>query len=159
LAASFTFTVSPVSPATTFPAAIDLTAMGLPKGATYTLSPATIASGAGSTTVTLSVITPITTLSRNLPPPGRALDKWPLMAVALLLLPLAGRFRRAGRRLSRMLSLLLLAAAGLAAAAALNGCGGLSSGYFGQAPATSAITVTGSSGSLNHSANVSLTVE
>ena len=159
LAASFTFTVSPVSPATTFPAAITLTATDLPKGATYTLSPATIASGAGSTAVTLSVITPITTLSRNLPPPGRAPDKWPLMAVTLLLLPLAGTFRYAGRRLSRILSLLLLAAAGLTAAAALNGCGGSSSGYFGQAPATSAITVTGNSGSLNHSANVSLTVE
>jgi sugar lactone lactonase YvrE len=159
LAASFSFAVSPVSPATTFPAAITLTATGLPKGATYTLSPATIASGAGSTTVTLTVITPITTLSRNLPPPGRAPDKWPLMAVALLLLPLAGRFRRAGRRLSRMLSLLLLAAAGLTAAAALNGCGGVPSGYFGQAPSTSSITVTGASGSLNHFASVSLTVE
>ena len=159
LAARFIFTVSPVAPATTFPAAITLTATGLPKGATYTLSPATIASGAGWTTVTLNVITPITALSRNLPPPGPAPDKWPLMAVALLLLPLAGRFRRAGRRLSRMLSLLLLVAAGLAAAAALNGCGGLSSGYFGQAPATFPITVTGNSGSLNHSASVSLTVE
>jgi len=159
LAASFTFTVSPVSPATTFPASIALTATGLPKGATYTLSPATIASGAGSTTITLTVITPITTLSRNLPPPGSTPHKWPLMAVALLLLPFAGRFRRAGRRLGRMLSLLLLAAAGLTAAAAMSGCGGFSSGYFGQAPATSTITVTGTSGSLNHSANVSLTVE
>jgi sugar lactone lactonase YvrE len=159
LAASFTFTVSPVSPATTFPAAITLTATGLPKGATYTLSPATIASGAGSTKVTLTVITPITTLSRNLPPPGRAPDKWPLMAVALLLLPLAGKFRRAGHRLNRMLSLLLLLAAGLTTAVALNGCGGVPTGYFGQAPSTSSITVTGTSGSLNHAASVSLTVE
>ena len=101
--------------------------------------------------------TPITTLSHNQSPPQGA--KWPLVAFALLLLPLAGKFRRAGRRLSRMLSLLLLAAAGLTAAAALNGCGGVSSGYFGQAPATSTITVTGTSGSLNHTASVSLTVE
>jgi len=79
--------------------------------------------------------------------------------VALLLLPLAGRFRRTGRRLSRMLSLMLLVAAGLTAAGALNGCGGVSTGYFGQAPATSSITVTGTSGSLNHTASVSLTVE
>ena len=56
-------------------------------------------------------------------------------------------------------SLLLLAAAGLTAAAALNGCGGTPSGYFGQVPATSTITVTGSSGSLTHTASVSLTVE
>jgi hypothetical protein len=157
LAASFTFTVSPVSPATTFPAAIALTATGLPKGATYSFSPASIASGAGSTTVTLTVITPITTMARNQSPGQGA--RWPLLAVAILLLPLAGRFRRAGRRLSRMLSLLLLAAAGITAAAALNGCGGLSTGYFGQASSTSSIAVTGSSGALSHNASVSLTVE
>jgi hypothetical protein len=157
LAASFTFTVGPVSPATTFPAAITLTASGLPKGATATFSPTSIASGAGSTTVTLTVITPITTLSRNQSPVQGA--RWPLVAVALLLLPLAGRFRRTGRRLSRMLSLMLLVAAGLTAAGALNGCGGVSTGYFGQAPVTSSITVTGTSGSLNHTASVSLTVE
>jgi hypothetical protein len=157
LAASFTFTVSPVSPATTFPAAITFAATGLPTGATATFSPTSIASGAGSTTVTLTVITPITTLSRNPSPVQGA--RWPLVAVALLLLPLAGRFRRAGRRLNRMLSVLLLVAAGLTAAAALNGCGGVSTGYFGQAPATSSITVTGTSGSLNHTASVSLTVE
>ncbi|MDR3799828.1 MAG: Ig-like domain-containing protein, partial [Terracidiphilus sp.] len=157
LAATFTFTVSPVSPATTFPAAITLTASGLPKGATATFSPTSIASGAGSTTFTLTVVTPITTLSHNQSPVQGA--RWPLVAVALLLLPLAGRFRRSGRRLSRMLSLMLLVAAGLTAAGALNGCGGVSTGYFGQAPATSSITVTGASGSLNHTASVSLTVE
>ena len=157
LAATFTFMVSPVSPATTFPAAITLTASGLPKGATATFSPTSIASGAGSTTVTLTVITPITTLSHNQSPVQGA--RWPLVAVALLLLPLAGRFRHTGRRLSRMLSLMLLVAAGLTAAGALNGCGGVSSGYFGQAPVTSSITVTGTSGSLNHTASVSLTVE
>jgi sugar lactone lactonase YvrE len=155
--ATFTFTVSPVSPATTFPAAITLTAAGLPTGATYSFSPASIASGAGSTPLTLTVTTPITALARNQSPAQGA--RWPVMALALLLLPLAGKFRRAGRRLSRMLSLLLLFAAGVIAAAALNGCGGVASGYFGQAQATSTITVTGTSGSLNHSASVSLTVE
>jgi hypothetical protein len=158
--ASFTFTVSPVSPATTFPAAIALTSAGLPSGATARFSPTSIASGAGSTTVTLTVTTPITTLSRNLKPqsPWQG-ARWPLMALALVLLPLAGRFRRAGRLLSRMLSVLLLAAAGLTAVAALNGCGGIPTGYFGQAPVTSSITVTGTSGPLNHAASVSLTVE
>jgi hypothetical protein len=160
LAATFTFTVSPVAPATTFPAAITFAATGLPTGATATFSPPSIASGAGSTTVTLTITTPITTLARNQPPrsPAQA-AQWPLMALALMLLPLAGKFRRAGRRLSRMLSVLLLVAAGLTAAVAISGCGGVSTGYFGQAPATSSITVTGTSGSLNHSASVSLTVE
>ena len=157
LAATFTFTVSPVSPATTFPAAINLTPAGLPAGATYTLTPNPVASGAGSTTVTLTVITPITTLARNQFPVQGA--RWPLMAVALLLLPFAGKLRRAGRKLSRMLSIVLLLAAGLMTAAAVSGCGGTPSGYFGQAQTTSTITVTGTSGSLSHSATVSLTVE
>jgi hypothetical protein len=58
-----------------------------------------------------------------------------------------------------MLSILLLLGAGFTAAAAMNGCGGVSTGYFGQAPAASTITVTGTSGSLSHNASVSLTVE
>jgi len=74
-------------------------------------------------------------------------------------MPAARKFRRARRRLTRLLLLLVLGTAGITAVAALNGCGGVPSGYFGQAPATSAITVTGTSGSLNHSASVSLTVE
>jgi hypothetical protein len=54
---------------------------------------------------------------------------------------------------------MLLVAAGIMGAAAMNGCGGVPSGYFGQAPSTSSITVTGTSGSLSHNASVSLTVE
>jgi hypothetical protein len=124
------------------------------------LTPASIAAGAGSTPVTLTVTTPVTALTGNLPPQSPAQGTgWPLMALALLLLPLTGRWRRAGRRLNRMLSLLLLVAAGIMGAAALEGCGGGPSGYFGQAPATSTITVTGTSGTLSHNASVSLTVE
>jgi hypothetical protein len=58
-----------------------------------------------------------------------------------------------------MTSIVLMFAAGLAAMSAFNGCGGVPSGYFGQAQATSSITVTGTSGSLTHNASVSLTVE
>lgn len=155
--ATFHLTVSPVSPATTFPAAITLTAAGLPTGATYSFSPATINAGAGSTPVTLTVTTPITTLARN-PSPAQG-AKWPLMVLSLLLLPFAGKFRRAGRGLARLFSVLLLVAAGMMAAAALNGCGGIPSGYFGQAQSTSTIAVTGTSGSLSHNASLSLTVE
>jgi len=158
--ATYSITVSPVSPATTFPAAISLTAAGLPTGATYTLSPATIADGAGSTKVTLTVTTSASPQAGNLQPqtPARGTG-WPVMALALLLLPLAGRLRRAGRGLSRVLLVMLLVAAGILGAATLNGCGGTPSGYFGQAPSTSTITVTGTSGSLSHNASVSLTVE
>jgi sugar lactone lactonase YvrE len=158
--ATYSITVSPVSPATTFPAAITLTAAGLPTGATYTLMPATIAAGVGSTSVTLTVTSPATLQAGNVQPQSPVQGaRWPVMALALLLLPLAGRLRREGRGLSRMLLLVLLVGAGIIGAATLNGCGGEPSGYFGQEPSTSTITVTGTSGSLSHNASVSLTVE
>ena len=51
---TYVFQLSP-SGGTTFPAAITLTANGLPAGATATFTPATIAAGAGTTTVTLVI--------------------------------------------------------------------------------------------------------
>ena len=57
--AIFTFTVAPVD-ATAFLAAINLTASGLPPGATYTITPANLAAGAGSTPVTLTINIPQT---------------------------------------------------------------------------------------------------
>jgi hypothetical protein len=175
----YTFTVAPLAPATTFPTAIALTISGLPVGATYTFSPATVAAGLGSTTVTLTIQTPTTSIASNLQPKaittlaqggvnnsGSRLpaqrspaSKLPALAFALLLLPLAGRLRRTGKKLSRMLPLLLLLLAGIAAATGLSGCGGTPSGSFGQAPANYTIQVTGTSINLIHSTSVTLTIE
>jgi ABC-type transporter Mla subunit MlaD len=66
--------------------------------------------------------------------------------------------RRAGRRLKRAVSLLLLLGAGLVVAAGLSGCGS-ASGFFGQQQTTYTVTVTGTSGTLSHSTTVTLTVE
>ncbi|HEY5330423.1 MAG TPA: Ig-like domain-containing protein [Acidobacteriaceae bacterium] len=54
--ADFNFTLSPSN--ATFPAAISLSLKGLPTGATCTLTPATIPSGAGATNVPLSIVDP-----------------------------------------------------------------------------------------------------
>ena len=43
--ATYTFTLNPLAPATTFPSALTLSASGGPAGSTYTLSPTTITSG------------------------------------------------------------------------------------------------------------------
>ena len=183
-AAVYTLTISPLAPATTFPAAVALSASGLPTGATYTISPASLAAGAGATTVTLTIQTPSVSIAGNLRPqdhttlaqadlarPGagntgprsqaqqQPASKLPLLALALLLLPLAGRLRRTGRKLTRMVPLVLLLLAGIAAAAGLSGCGGTAGGYFGQAPATYTILINGNSGNLSHSTSLTLTVE
>jgi hypothetical protein len=153
--AVFTFVVSPIN-AATFPTAVTLSASGLPAGATATFSPATLAAGSGTTTVTLTIQIPQTVADVQ-PTDGLGRRLAPF-ALALLLLPFAGRLRRAGRRLSRAVSLLLLLGAGLAAAAGLSGCGS-ASGFFAQQQTTYTVTVTGTSGALSHSATVTLTVE
>jgi hypothetical protein len=174
--AVFTFTVNPID-GSTFPTAITFTATGLPEGATYTFSPASVTAGQGSTTVTLTVDVPQTQAGinpANLHPnvqaarndktgshrksnPGVASRVAPF-ALALILLPFAGRMRRTGKHLGRMLSMLLLLVAGIAAVAGISGCGS-SSGFFAQQQQNYSVTVTGTSGALTHSATVTLTVE
>ena len=105
------------------------------------------------------------TLSIQLPQVTASLDKKqapnrhiPPVVWGLLFLPFAGRMRRAGKRFGRAISVLMLVVAGLTAMATLNGCGS-SNGFFGQQQKTYVVTVIATSGTLTHSANLTLTVE
>ncbi len=82
--AVFSFTIAPSGSATTFPAAVNLSVSGLPAGATYTLSPTLIASGAGATNVTLTVNVPTTAEMHD------PFAHYAPIALGLLLLPFAG---------------------------------------------------------------------
>jgi hypothetical protein len=152
----FTFTVTPPT-GTTFPAAITLSLSGLPAGSTYKFSPSTLPSGAGATTVTLTVNLPQTiSASRPADSLGRRLAP---LSLALLLVPFVGRLHRVSKRLHRALPLLLLLGVSLAAAVGLTGCNDAKSGSSGQQPKTYTVTVTGTSGALSHSATATFTVE
>ena len=67
--------------------------------------------------------------------------------------------RRAGKKLSRAMSILLLMVAAMTATIGLNGCGASGSGFFAQAPKTYTLTVTGTSGTLSRTTSLTLTVE
>jgi hypothetical protein len=161
-AATYTFTVSPVSPSTVYPTAINLSISGLPRGASYYFTSSSIASCSSSctTTVTLIIDTVLnnTTSERQPGTGGNLATRWAPFSLALLLLPFVGRLRKTGKRFSRMLPILLLLVASLAAMAGMSGCGS-TVGYFGQAQKTYTVGVTGTSGTLSHTSNVTLIVE
>lgn len=119
--AMYPLTFSPTG-STTFPANVALSVTGLPTGATFTLTPDSIASGAGATNVTLSITVPQQQgeLER-----GGGIGKGVApVAFALLLLPFTRRLRRSAKKLSRCGALALLLLAGAGALAGLTGCGG-----------------------------------
>jgi hypothetical protein len=160
-AATYAFTVSPLSPAATFPTAVTLSANGLPTGATYSFSPATVAAGAGPTEVSLTVQLP-QAASNNEPPAGVGGNLTPRIApiaLGLLLLPFAGSLRNAGKRLARAASALLILVAAMTVMAGVTGCGSTNSviGPTQQAQAYT-VTVIGTSGSLSKSVAFTLTV-
>ncbi len=162
--ATYSLLVTPSS-GTSFPAAVALVITGLPTRATTTLTPSEcVASPSTAGQWTLAANTPLNgamQLSIRLPQTSAANhsvrgigSQLAPLSLALLLLPFAGRLRRTGKLLSRALSVLLLLVAGLVAVASLSSCGGAP-------PSPHSYTMTGtlSSGTLSHSATVTLSVQ
>jgi sugar lactone lactonase YvrE len=179
-AATYSFPIAPSS-GTTFPSPVSFTVSSspaLPSGTTMTLTPpAWVFTSSNPWSWTLpanTALTSNTVLSIQVPhtiaavqPAGgtggnlaarQDLFKLAPFSLALLLLPFAGRLRKSGKRLGRLLTVLLLLGAGMAAMAGLNGCGS-NNGFFAQAQHSYTVTVTVTSGSLSHTTNVTLTVE
>ena len=148
--ATYSFTVQP-SAGTAFPSAVNLSISGLPTGATASFSPASIAAGAGATSVTLAISLPASAALQPQSRPGA--PTVPPVAFALLLVPF---LLPAGRRLRRSagwLSLMLLAAACLAVSA----CGG---GSKVAGPTQNyTLTLTASSGNATQSSTLTLVVQ
>jgi hypothetical protein len=139
---------------------VTLSASGGPAGASFTFSPPIATPGSAGATSIMSVQTPALfaratgDLPRHGDPTGLAvLAGIPLLGLAGLRRQLRNRLRSP---LARVLTLLAFALALLPSLAALSGCSG---GYYGPAPQTYTITVTGTSGSTQQSTTVSLTVQ
>ena len=144
-AATYSLIVTPKF-STTFPAAITLTASGIPPGSTATFTPTTVASGQGTTNVSLSIQTGSTSRALLIP----RWSNW-TVALCLLFLPLIGTRRRRyfGRQFSvreRLLTGILFLAG---VTIAMSGCAGtvvLNNTGSGTSKSTRyTITVTGAS--------------
>jgi Domain of unknown function DUF11/FG-GAP-like repeat/Putative binding domain, N-terminal len=145
-AAQYSITVTPQNGAYSNP--VTFSATGLPSGATATFSPASLTPGSSVATSQLTIQTVATT-----PVTSGISSAWPL---SLSLLPLFGMFFGVRKLRRRWLTLAVLLIASLGALTALSGCGG----GFGLTTSTNySITVTGTSGAIQQTTTVQLTVQ
>jgi hypothetical protein len=153
----YNIVVSPIG-ANSLAAPVGLSITGLPTGGSASFNPAGVPAAAGVTPVVLTVnAPPLTSSSLRLPANPAHPSSWSKAPafLALLLLP-SGFLLRRRRAMVRLLVLFV----GLAAATGLSGClSNQATGYYGQIPETYTLTVTGTSGTLTHSVQVTLTVE
>jgi hypothetical protein len=149
--APYTVRVAPTN--VNYPGTVTFSATGLPPDATISFSPNTVAVTGGTTPISVSVQTAAQHATVH-----RFIDSGSSMALALMLLPFATsrRLRRNGRKYIFALIVLL---GGIAATTGLTGCGYNGNGFFGVAPHTYNITITATSGTIQHSVNVTLDVQ
>jgi hypothetical protein len=138
-----------------YPDVVSFSASGLPPGSTAIFTPATVAANGGTTSVNLNIqTTPLLSASR--------LGGGGAATVALGLLPFAGKKRRQllknGRTAGRSVFMVLVLLAGAAATVGLTGCVG-GNGFFGHAPKTYTVTITATSGTVQHLVNATLNVQ
>jgi hypothetical protein len=147
--ANYTVQVAPTN--VVYPGTVAFTATGLPAGATISFSPNTVAANGGTRPIKVKVQTAQQKAALSTGGIGSAV-------LALLMLPIATsrRMRKSSRR---YFYLLILVLGGIGATAGLTGCGYNGNGFFGQAPQSYTITITATSGTIQHSVNVTLNVQ
>jgi hypothetical protein len=145
--ANYSLVMTPVG-GTTLPAAVSMSLSGLPPGMTASFSTPVVAAGSSTTNLTLQVFLPGKSAMQ---PPRGPFGRGSLpVALGLILLPLAGRLRKAAHRFRKMA---LLALAGAALAVGISGC------QLSFTPQTFPLTVTATSGTLSHSTTVNIIVQ
>jgi hypothetical protein len=144
--ATVSFNVAPLY--LVYPGPVSFSVSGLPPGATYTITPTSIAANGGAQTVTLTIQTRAATAKNLVPSRGAPIA----FALFLPLLALGALRRR------RWLSVMVLVA-GFFAGSAVLGCGAnTGNGLFGQAPQTYPVVITVTSGTMQHNINLTLQI-
>jgi hypothetical protein len=147
--ATYNFALTPLNGS--YPGPVSFTVTGLPTGAVASFTPNTVATSArGATVVQLKIQTaPASARNTGHDPLGRG------VALALLLLPFAGSRRlRSGMKARMLLTVLLMAGI----TSVLTGCG-TTKGFLLQAPQTYTLTVTATSGAVQHIQTITLNVQ
>jgi hypothetical protein len=130
---------------------------GLPPGATVSFSPSSIAANAGPQTITVTIQTAPATAAAHAPQRPSSGSRVAPFALAFLLLFSAGGMRQRGRNLKRMVCVAVMLVGG-AATLMLSGCSN-ANGFFTQTAQNYTVTVTASSGNMQHTVAVTLNVQ
>jgi CSLREA domain-containing protein len=157
---SATYTVTVSADGGSFGESVSLACSGLPTGGSCDFTPSAVTPGATAATSTMTV----STAAASLPPIVPRWDSGPrsVLVVTLLCVALFGLGLALVRRVprSRRPRWVLVGGGALALALFLGACGGEEpAGPMGPSPQTHTVTVTGTAGSLEHSATVTLTVQ
>jgi hypothetical protein len=148
---NFTIGVPPVG--NSYNSVVTMSASGLPAGATATFNPSTVTPGTtgGTTVMTVSLAATAITVAKLAPGPLRNHPFAPFAFVVAGLCFCFGKRKQLGRSLLTVLAFTVVLGGTLAA----TGCGG-GFGNPGAAAQTVVVTVTGTSGSVQHSTHVTL---
>ena len=144
--ALFSLTVNP-SPVT-FPNSVTLSCAGLPALTSCNFNPAQVASGSGSSIVTVGMTTTAPTSS--------AATLW--MAGSLFAVALVCSKAKRQRKYSRLLLLAMISVGAIACGGGLQGSSGGGAGNPGTTPGVYEVTITATCGTVAHSTAVTLTV-
>ncbi len=158
-AATYTLTVSAIGGS--FGNAVKLTCSGLPAATSCSLSPSAVTPGTSSASSTLTITTAATVsrLAPQLSPSAPIYAVWiQLQAIGLFGVVVVAS-RRSGRKLRGGILSILLTAALLFMTACAGGTGIGPARQTGTSAGTYTLTVTGSSGNLQHSMPVTLVVQ
>ena len=163
--ATFTLDLTP-SIGTTLPMLTTLTVSGMPSGVTATITPASwTKQSASSWSLPANTALGAVSMTFQLPSATARLDhpdqpgqRLPPLLWGILLLPFAGRMRRAAKRLNRTISILLFLAAGIVTLAGISGCSS-NGGSSTKQTQTYTMVETVTSGTLSHSTVLTLTVD
>jgi hypothetical protein len=155
-----TYTISVGQQFGAFTNAVALACSGLPSLTSCAFSPASVTPGSGSTTSTLTIST--TAPSSVFPMLPRRVPNLPVLSVWLGLLFILSMAAIRAKRSQRKLAFgFTFSALLICVASAIVACGSASKGPTnpGTTPGTYTVSVTGSSNQLQHSMNVTLTVQ
>jgi len=159
-AATYSLTVAPLGG--TFASAVKLSCSGAPAKTTCSLSKSSVTPGSSPSVVTLTISTTATSAGLAMPRPAQGqliYALWmPLQGLGFFGMILAGS-KTTKKRLGVAIALALLVGAMLLMSACAGGTGIAQQTVPGTTPGTYTVTVSGVSGTLQHSVPVTLTVQ